>query len=139
MEARNLDLGIDVTRAQWEELCRTAASLGPTDGGLDWRETEPERIRVFLRVADAPGRWRDFVSDASVYGVHEREIARFVFNDGRPYAAMGDPVAWVEQPAFDDEAEATMRRDLERHVRGRWHDLMRASGLHYERGHIPQS
>ena len=139
MEARNLDFEIEVTRDQWDELGRTAAALGPEQGGLDWRENEPDEIRVFLRDEDAPGRWRDFVTDEDVYGAHEREIARFRFNDGRPFADVDDPVRWIEEPAFSEVEQHGMRRDIERFVRTRWHDLMRASGLHYDRGHIPQS
>lgn len=139
MEKRNLDFGIEVTGDQWEELGRTAAALGPKDGGYQWDDGDPERIHVLLRDEDAPEGWRDFVSPEDRYGAHERQAAEFRFNGGRPYARIEPPDHLVEPPAVRDDDEAAMTRELERWVRGRWHELMRRSGLHYDRGHIPQS
>jgi hypothetical protein len=61
-------------------------------------------------------------------------VARFHFNDGRPYAEIeADGV--VEEPVYTEEEARTMQSELERWVRGKWHELLRESGVHYERGH----
>ncbi len=138
MEERNLDFEIPVTLAQWDQLGRTAARLGPGDGGFDWREREPDRIHVFMRNADAPDGWRDFVGSAGRYGEPEREVAQFVFNDGRPYAEVRS-APQVEPPNFSQAQEREMDVEMERFVRGKWESLMKESGLHYDPGHLDYS
>ncbi|HEX7050631.1 MAG TPA: hypothetical protein VF188_10550 [Longimicrobiales bacterium] len=137
MEALDLDFGIPMTAAQWAELGRTANALAARDGSYAWDEEDFDEIRVLMRDVDAPDLWRNYVSSPSVYGARAREAAQFHFNGGRPYARMG-VIEGPDEPVFTDDEEETMRRELERWVRDKWHALLRDSGLHYERGHIPQ-
>ena len=76
------------------------------------------------------------MSDEDRYGDSEVEIARFVFNDGRPYARMEAPPT-LEEPSITDAQEDAAEAGEERFVRDRWHYLLRESGIHYERGHVP--
>lgn len=138
MEQRNLDFDIDMTREQWLELGRTADTRGPTRSGFAWAPDRFDEIHVFLRDADAPSLWRNFVSDAESYGAEEREIAQFRFNGGRPYAELHLPES-LEEPVVSVQEQETMREELDGWIRNKWHELVRDSGLHYDRGHIPQS
>lgn len=90
-----------------------------------------------MRDEDATGIWRNYVSDDQAYGSAKLEVAQFIFNDGRPYGHIEPPVS-ADEPAITDRDEQAMQTELERWVRGRWHELLRESGLHYERGHIPR-
>ncbi len=137
MEQRNLDFEIEVTPDQWAELGRTADALAADDGGFIWDEDRFEEIRVLVRGDDVPNLWRDWVTEDQTYGSTEREVAQFHFNGGRPYAEIDLPDLARQPIVSGDEVEA-MRRELESWVRGRWHALMRGSGLHFDRGHIPQ-
>ncbi len=136
MEERNLDFEIPLTREQWEQVARRAAVLGREEGGFEWRESEPERIRVYLRNEEARGLWGDYVSEEETYGSPEREVAQFVFNDGRPYAHIEAPPS-AQPPVVTQQEEQGMQLGLERWVREKWHNLLRDSGLHYDRGHVP--
>lgn len=138
MQERNVDFEIPLTRDQWDQLGRRAADLGPGDGGFGWQEQDPERIHVYLRDEDATGVWERYVSGEETYGGSEREVAQFVFNGGRPFARL-EPPSTAEKPAITDAEEQGMEVGLERWVRGKWDVLMRESGLHYDRGHIPES
>lgn len=137
MQARNLDLQIPLTREQWDEIGRTAARLGP-EGGFSWTDDEPEQVAVFLRDQDAVGIWDRYVSGEDTYGTPRREVARFRFNGGRPFAELEPPPA-TRPPAVTEAESAAMQAGLERWVRDGWQTLMRESGIHYERGHLPQS
>ena len=137
MERRNLDFEIELTRDQWAGVGERADALGAEEGGFAWRDDRFDEIRVFLRPADAPPLWRDFVGNDETYGAPLREVARFRFNDGRPYADVELPESIVEPVYSEDEGE-TMRAELEDWIRGKWHELLRESGLHYDRGHLPQ-
>jgi hypothetical protein len=138
MREQNVDFEIPVTREQWEQIGRTAARLGPEEGGYRWSDENPERIDVLLRDEEARGLWSNFVSDEEDYGDSEREVAHIVFNDGRPYARLeAQPSA--DEPAVNSVEEQAMVVGLERWLHDRWQGLMKESGLHYERGHIPQS
>ena len=134
MEERNLDFEIPITEEQWGQMGQTAARLGPHDWGFDWREGDRDRIHVFMRNEEATGPWRDFVSDEGAYGDTELEVAHFVYNDGRPYAAMQAPPQ-VEEPNVTDAQEKAMQSGLEHFVREKWDMLMKESGLHFTRGH----
>jgi hypothetical protein len=136
VEHRNLDFEIPVTGAQWQEIGRRAATLGPERAGLDWRADEPEVIHVYIRDEDAPSGFHRDVSAEDRYGRSEREVARFVFNDGNPYAQL-DPPRAPDEPAITEQRERAMQTEFENWVRNKWHALMRDSGIHYERGHIP--
>jgi len=138
MEIRNLDFDIVVTPEQWEQLGRTAAATARDGAGFAWDERNPDEIRVLFREGDVPPRWQDTVSTGDVYGATEQTGARFIFNDGRPYARIEPPYMPAE-PVITEEEQEAMRLELERWVRGKWHELMRISGLHYTPGHIPQS
>lgn len=137
MRERNLDFEIPLTREQWDQAGRRAQALGPEDAGLEWSERDAERIHVYLRDEDTPPLWRDHVSDDDRYGASRREIAQFVFNGGRPYAHLEAP-AVADEPTITDQVERAMEVEAEQWVRGRWHTLMRESGLHYDRGHLPE-
>lgn len=137
MERRNLDFEIELTADQWSEIGRTADALGAEDGGYLWQEGHFDEIRVLLRDEDAPNLWRDWVGEEGAYGALRREVARFRFNGGRPYAAIEIPDL-ARQPVVSEDEEEAMRRELETWLREKWRGLMRASGLHFDRGHIPQ-
>src|SRR5699024_2068119 len=85
----------------------------------------------------APDLWRDYVTDDESYGEEAHEVARFHFNGGRPFASIGVPY-FVDEPVYTEQETDAMRREIEGWVRDKWHALLRGSGLHYERGHIPQ-
>jgi len=138
MEIRNLDFDIVVTAEQWEQLGRTAAATARDGAGFAWDENRPEEIRVLFREGDVPAGWQDTISTGDVYGATAQTGARFIFNDGRPYARVEPPYTPAE-PVITEEEQEAMRLELERWVRGKWHELMRISGLHYTPGHIPQS
>lgn len=138
MEERNLDFEIPVTRDQWAQLGQTAARLGPGDAGFAWREEEQDRIHVYLRNEEAQGAglWKDYLSDEGSYGRSEMEVAQFVYNDGRPYAHVEAPVE-AQEPVVTGPEKAAMQQGLEEFVREKWELLLRESGLHYTRGHVP--
>lgn len=138
MEERNLDFEIPLTREQWEQVGQTAARLGPKDWGLEWSEEERDRIHVYLRdeEAQSAGLWEDYLSDEGKYGRSEREVAQIVYNDGRPYAQVEAPVE-AQEPVVTTPEKQAMQQGLERFVRDKWEVLMRESGLHYTRGHVP--
>ncbi|HEX7118436.1 MAG TPA: hypothetical protein VF212_06590 [Longimicrobiales bacterium] len=137
MERRNLDFGIEVTPDQWAELGRAADALGDDEAGFRWDEDHFDEIRVMLRDADAPDLWRDWVSAQRTYGAAEREVALFRFNGGRPFAELELP-DYAEQPVVSEDEESAMQRELEQWLRGKWRELLRGAGLHYDRGHLPQ-
>jgi|SRR5690606_1086419 len=137
MEWRDLDFEIEITPDQWEELGRTAQTLGVDGEGFDWDEDRFDEIAVYLHDESAPELWRDRVGDEETYGAAERCVARFHFNDGRPYARIeGDE--HVAQPVLSPDEGTAMQEELERWVRERWHWLFRRAGIHYDRGHLPQ-
>lgn len=137
VETRHLDFEIALTRAQWEELGRTAEEAGAEEGGLDWSEEDPDAIHVRMHRDDAPAGWRDWMSDEGKYGDTSPEVARFRFNDGRPFAEVDPPLQPVPPNVIEPE-EAALQKTLEEWIRAKWHGLVRESGLHYERGHLPQ-
>lgn len=134
MERRNLDFDLELSPEQWETLILRADTLGPDEGGFDIAPDRDEEIQVFMTATDQPARWQDWVGNDETYGATEREVARFHYNSGRPYAEIevGDRVV---EPVFTEEQVAEMQREMERWVRGKWHELLRESGIHYERGH----
>ncbi|HET7322471.1 MAG TPA: hypothetical protein VFI96_08265 [Longimicrobiaceae bacterium] len=134
MQERNIDFDIPMTHDQWNELGRNARALEPS--GFRWSESEPDRIHVLLRDEEARGLWDRFVSDEDRYGAHERELAEFVFNDGRPFAHLRAPAA-AEEPSVTDGEEQAMEAGQERWARQKWDYLMEKSGIHFERGHVP--
>ncbi|HEX6939750.1 MAG TPA: hypothetical protein VF158_10090 [Longimicrobiales bacterium] len=137
MERRNLDFGIEVTPEQWAELGRAADALGVEEAGFAWDADGFDEIRVLLRYEDAPDLWRDWVSPHGTYGSAARPVARFRFNGGRPFAAL-DLADFAEQPVVSEDEERAMQQELEEWLRGKWRELLRRSGLHFERGHLPQ-
>lgn len=140
MDFNNLDFGIEVTADQWAELRKTAERRGKEDGFSEEGSDRGGDIRVFMDEAHGPTGWRDYlVADGRSYGAPEREVAEFHFNGGRPFATIELPRTIVDEPNVTEGEERTLRTELESWVRNRWHELMRASGIHFERGHIPQS
>ena len=138
MQQRNVDFDLPVTREQWDQIARRAAALGPKEGGFSLSEDEPEEIRVYMQDREATGLWSNYVSGRDTYGEPRREMARFVFNDGAPFARLQPPIA-ADEPSITDAQEQAMQAGLEKWVRDKWHFLLRESGVHFERGHIPQS
>lgn len=137
MEERNLDFGIELTSDQWAELGRAAHALGADEAGFAWDEDRFDEIRVLLRDDDAPNLWRDWVSSDRTYGGAKREVAQFRFNGGRPFAELELP-GFAEPPVVSEDEERAMQRELETWIRGKWRELLRNSGLHFDRGHLPQ-
>jgi hypothetical protein len=134
MERRNLDLGVPLTREQWLSIGE-AADFQPDDGVLEWAPSEFDVIHVSLRATDSPKGWSDIAPPAYVRN-DEREVARFVYNEGRPLAQLTPPTE-PAVPAIRPEQDAEMQVELERWVRGKWHCLMEAAGLHDNPGAIP--
>lgn len=137
MEDRNLDFGIEMTAEQWVELGRVADALGAEEAGFAWDENRFDEIRVLLRDQDAPNLLRDWVGSEETYGGAELEVAQFRFNGGRPFAELEIP-DFARPPVVTEDEERAVQKELEQWVRGKWQELMRSSGLHFERGHLPQ-
>lgn len=137
MEQRNLDLDLSMTAEQWDVLVKSAEELGPKQG---FRPTEgdPPEIVVLATPERAPAGWREWISDRESYGDPERPAARLEFNGGDPYARIG-PWAEPDEPAILRPQVEALRQELEQWVRGRWHELLESSGIHYVRGHVPPS
>ena len=134
MTRRNLDLGIPLTREQWEQLGRSA-NMRPDFGVLRWAPAEFDIIRVSMREDELPEGWLPAVPRADA-PVSDREVARFFWNDGRPYAEVEPPNAPLP-PVITAAQREALEVQLERWVRERWHILMRESGIHYDRGALP--
>jgi hypothetical protein len=134
MERRNLDFEIELSAAQWDTLTQRADALGSEEGGFDRGADDKDEIQVFFRTDDTPPHWRAWVGDTETYGPTSREVARFHFNSGRPYAEI-DAGADVAEPTYLEQDIDAMQIELEQWVRGKWHELLRESGIHYERGH----
>lgn len=134
MERRNLDLGVPLTRDQWRQIGE-AADFQADGGVLEWTPDEFEVVRVSIRESDTPTGWQN-VAPAGYTRNDEREVARFVYNDGRPMAQL-EPPANLEPPAVAPQQERDLEVELERWVRGKWHTLMDAAGLHDNPGAIP--
>ena len=135
MQRQNLDLGVPLTREQWEQV-GSAADFIPDDGVLFWTPGEFEVIRVITKDSDAPESWRRYAEAATPPGVPEREVARLVYNDGRPYAQLHPPSA-PAFPAVRAADEHEMQVDLERWVRAKWHLLLEQAGIRHNPGALP--
>jgi hypothetical protein len=136
VQHRNLDFEIPLLREQWDQL-GNAANFRPDYGVLRWDPVQEWGvIRVAIRVDDAPSGWEGVVPDDDGIPPDDLEVARFVYNDGRPYAQVDLPAA-PTTPAILPDEEQEMQVALERWVREKWHDLMRDSGIHYDRGALP--
>jgi hypothetical protein len=132
MERRNLDFEIPLTRLQWDELGQ-AANFRPDYGVLRWIPSEPDVIRLSIREDDRPDGWDAITPPLDDLPPEDREVARFVYNDGRPYAAL-EPPSQPKPPAIPPEEDAHLEMALERWVRSKWHELLTLSGIHYDRG-----
>jgi hypothetical protein len=126
MDPHNLDLGIPLTREQWLQLGE-GANARPDDGVLQWAPADFDVIRVSIRAADAPKGWADAAPPERAR-LHEREVARFVYNDGRPYAAV-DRVQHPEPPAVRAQEHDDLEVELVHWVRHKWHELLADSGV----------
>lgn len=127
MEHRNIDFEVTITREQWDQLGRTAAAL-PDYGVLQWNAEQPETIEVRARREDAPSGFQNVVSPRIQYGSGQAPVAEFVFNDGRPYAALQPPRA-LEPPVVTEQEEQVLERELQRWVRNKWHRLVDEAGV----------
>lgn len=135
MQRRNLDFEIPLTRVQWEQLGH-AANFRPDYGVMRWSPAEPDVIQLSVREDDHPDGWDAIVPPVDDIPPEDREVARFVYNDGRPYARL-EPPDQPAPPALLPEEDARLELALERWVRDKWHELLRLSGLHYDRGALP--
>ncbi|MFL5576874.1 MAG: hypothetical protein ACJ79S_12980 [Gemmatimonadaceae bacterium] len=134
MERRNLDFEVPLTREQWEQLGQSA-NFRPDFGVMRWAPAEFDVIRVSVREDDAPEGWGDAAPPADDrVAPTDREVARFVYNDGRPFAQVEPP---ANVPAARPEDRRKLQVHLERWVRAKWHELMRDAGIHYDRGALP--
>ena len=134
MERRNLDLGIPLTRDQWQQVGE-AAGFQPDDGVLEWTPSDFDVIHLSIRAQDAPRGWTN-AAPPNVARHDEREVARFVYNEGRPMAQL-TPRAQPAPPAILPRDDQDLQVELERWVRGKWHLLMEAAGFHDNSGAIP--
>lgn len=135
MERRNLDFGIPVTHELWEQLGQSA-NFRPDFGVMRWAPDEFDVIHLSIRADDAPDGWADEVPPDDGLRPADREVARFVYNGGRPFAQL-EPPAQPRVPAIQPEQERAMQVHLERWVRGKWHELLRDAGLHDDPGVLP--
>ena len=133
MTRHNLDFEIALTREQWEQLGQSADER-PDFGVLRWAPAEFEVIHVAMREDELPKGWRSAVPRADAR-VSDREVARFRWNDGRPFAEVDPPDA-PEPPAVTAAERTALERRLDHWVRERWHILLRESGIAYDRGAI---
>ena len=134
MARRNLDFGISLTRAQWEQLCRSA-NLRPDYGVFRWAPAEFDVIRVAMTEDERADDWAGAVPPADAHA-SDREVARFRWNDGRPYAEVEAPDA-PPPPVVSAAVHEATERQLERWLREQWHLLLRQAGLTDDRGAIP--
>ena len=133
MQPRNLDFEIPLTREQWQQLGESA-NLREDYGVLRWAPVEFDLIRVAAHTDDAPLGWAGEAT-AAANAIDDREVARFVYNDGRPYARLDGRV--LATPGQGTPTDAAQSASLERWVRDKWHGLLRESGIHYDRGALP--
>lgn len=129
MESRNLDFDTSLTRMEWEQLALSVASRAD-HGVAHWTPDEPEVIRLMIREGDYPEGWDGIVPPLDGLPPEEREVARIVFNDGRPYAQL-EPPPQPDRPVILPQEDEQMQHALEQWVRGKWHELLRLSGLRY--------
>ncbi len=144
MERRNLFFDIELTDAQWRKLERTADTLGPDRGFQAGTRSEgpyeTQPIQVFLDEGRGLNAWRGYLTaPEGSYGPRQVEVASVHFNGGRPFASIDFPPETVAPPTVSRTRERQMEEELESWLRNRWDELMRASGIHYDRGHFPTS
>jgi hypothetical protein len=135
MQHRNLDFEIPLTREQWEQLGRSA-NFRPDYGVLRWTPSEFEVISLSIRDTDVPEGWEGIVPRDDGVPPDDREVARFVYNDGRPFAQL-EPPDQPQPPAVSEDASRALEEHLERWVRDKWHELLADSGIHLDRGALP--
>lgn len=134
MRRHNLDFEIPLTREQWDQLGQ-AANFRPDYGVMRWSPARPEVIELSIREDDRPTGWDAIAPPLDDMPPEDRKVARFVYNDGRPYAQL-EPAIRPGSPDRPDD-DARLQRELEYWVRAKWHELLRLSGIHYDRGALP--
>lgn len=134
MERRNLDLGVPLTREQWLQV-GAAADVQADDGVLEWTPREFDVIHVSIRPSDVPVGWND-LAPLPTARHRDTEVARFLYNEGRPMAQLTPP-SQPATPAVFVKEDREMQLELERWVRGKWQCLMESAGLHDNPGAIP--
>ena len=135
MQPRNLDFEIPLTREQWQQL-GDSANLRPDYGVLRWDPAEFDVIRVAMREDEHPTGFADVVPRQDAVIADDVVVARFVYNDGRPYAHL-EPPPNVVVPAVTADQERALEVQLERWVRDKWRGLLRDSGIKADRGALP--
>ena len=135
MQRRNLDFEIALTREQWQQLGESA-NLRPDAGVLRWSPAEFDVIRLSIHEDDRPAGFAALTPPPMADVAGDLVVARFVYNDGRPYARL-QPPAEFGPPRISPEEERALDQSLERWVRDRWRQLLRDSGIAYDRGALP--
>jgi hypothetical protein len=135
MQRRNIDFEIPLTRELWDQLGQ-AANLRPDFGVMRWSPAEPDFIQLSIREDDRPDGWDTITPPLDDMAPEDREVARFVYNDGRPYARL-EPPSQPTPPADLPHDDQRLEQSLERWVRSKWHEMLRDSGIHYDRGALP--
>jgi hypothetical protein len=110
--------------------------LRPDFGVMRWTPREPDVIRLAIRGDDRPEGWDAIVPPLDDGPPEDREVARLVFNDGRPYAEL-DPPPQPKPPVILQDEDERLQRALERWVRGKWHELLERSGIHFDSYSLP--
>jgi hypothetical protein len=135
VQRRDLDFEIPLTREQWDQLGESA-NARPDFGVMRWASAERDVIHLSIRADDTPPGWDPVVPRERGDGPSDREVARFVYNDGRPYAQLAPPDG-LEPPAVQPADARALDVGLERWVRGKWHELLRDAGIATDRGALP--
>ena len=126
MEERNVDLEIPLSEEQWFQIGKAAQANQAL--GYEWNGSEGDRIHVYLRDEETRGMWDRLVSEENQYGAQKKEVAQFVFNDGRPFAHL-EALPAFEEPAVNSREEDALEVGQERFVREKWHQLVERAGI----------
>jgi hypothetical protein len=135
MEEHNIDFGVPLTREQWDQIGQSA-NFRPDFGVMRWSPDEPDVIQISIREEELPPGWEAIAPPDDGRRPDDREVARFLYNDGRPFARL-EPPDEPKPPAISAEHDRELQVALERWVREKWHELLRLSGIHYDSGSLP--
>src|SRR5690348_17995592 len=97
MEHRNLDFGIPLTREQWDQLGQSA-NFRPDYGVMRWAPAEPDVIQISIREEERPQGWDAIAPPDDGRPPDDREVAQFVYNDGRPFARSEEHTSELQSP-----------------------------------------
>lgn len=103
---------------------------------MRWSPDKPDVIQISIREEELPPGWEAIAPPDDGRRPDDREVARFLYNDGRPFAQL-EPPDEPKPPAISAEHDRELQVALERWVREKWHELLRLSGIHYDSGSLP--